>query len=312
MLVSICVATYRRPEGLRELLAGLNRLSFVDLAPPNIDVVVVDNEGRGTATSVCREVERQFRWTLRSYDEPRRGITHARNRGLVEASPDSRFVAFIDDDEVPEPSWLEALLLAQQRYGADVVCGPVVPRLPPDVPAWVERGGFFAPRLQPDGAPLHVAFTNNVLLGADIPHEMGRMFDHRFALSGGEDTDFFMRAHRAGYRIVWARGAVVCEAIPRDRATATWILRRGYREWGSHSLSERELYPSARVGLERVAKATMLILGGVVSLPVSLLLGRHRTVRSLLWVARGLGSFSGLLGRQYLEYDSPAVRSDTS
>ena len=138
--------------------------------------------------------------------------------------------------------------MSQARYGADVVTGPVVPRFESDVPAWVTRGAFFGPRQHPDGQRLEVAFTkHDVLLRAAIPGELGILFDNRFALTGGEDTDFFMRVHRAGNRIVWAADAIVTETVPPSRTTVGWVLRRGYREWGSHSRCESVLYPSATV-----------------------------------------------------------------
>lgn len=303
VLVSICVSTHRRPEGLSRLLEGLDRLEFRTLEAPRIDVIVVDNEARGAAAALVARLEQGFRWTLRCEEEPRRGITYARNRGLEAVDPGTDLIAFIDDDEVPAPSWLEELLLARDRYQADIVSGPVEPCFEPSPPAdWVIRGGFFRARRIPDGQLLGVAFTNNVLLRAAVPREMGRAFDHRFALTGGEDTDFFMRARQAGFRMVWAERAVVYETVPASRTTVGWILRRGYREWGSHSLSESALYPSLAVRGMRVLKATALVALGCVSLPFSALLGRHRLVGSALLVARGLGSFSGLVGRQYAEY----------
>lgn len=307
MLVSICVSTFRRPEGLRRLLEGLGQLVFRRSEAPEVEVVVVDNEAVGRAASICREFEPRFPFRLHCHDEPQRGITYARNRGLDEASPATEFIALIDDDESPDPGWLEALLVAQARYDADIVTGPVAPLFEaPETPRWVILGGFFAPRSHADGQPLGVAFTNNVLLRASIPRQMDRQFDHRFALSGGEDTDFFMRAHRAGFRIVWAADAVVRETIPPTRTTLGWILRRGYREWGSHSLTEKTLYPGVRVRMERILKAGGLVVAGLISLPMTLLLGRHRLTWSLLLVSRGLGTLSGLTERQYLEYAGQA------
>ena len=302
-LVSIGVATYKRPDGLRRLIQGLAALAFRQLERPAIETVVVDNEARGTAARVCSEFS-GARLALRSYDEPQRGISYARNRCLREMRPDSDWIAFIDDDEVPDPPWLERLLLAQQRHAADVVTGPVVPVFETSAPDWVLRGGFFAPRRHPDGSRRDVAFTNNVLMRAALPSEQRLAFDDRFALTGGEDTDFFMRAHRAGARIVWAADAVVRETVPSHRTTASWILRRGFREWGSHAYSERSLDPSLRVRVERLAKAAALVAAGCASLPFAALLGKHRSVRSLLLVARGAGSLAGLLGDPYPEYRS--------
>jgi succinoglycan biosynthesis protein ExoM len=310
--LSICVATHKRPDGLRRLLGGLAALRFEGRPAPEIEVLVVDNEAKGRAAGVCAEVRPGFPWRLEPIEEPQKGITYARNRGLKAARQDADFVAFIDDDEVPDPGWLEALLLAQSRHGADVVTGPVHPRFEPGVPPWIERGRFFGPRQHPDGHPLEVAFTNNVLLRAGIPRDLGRVFDDQFALTGGEDTDFFMRVHRAGYRIVWAANAVVHETVPASRTTVGWILRRGYREWGSHSRCERVLYPSPAVRAERVLKASALVAGGLAVLPVTALLGRHHLVRSMLTVARGLGSFAGLLGHHYAEYKEGGSPASTS
>jgi glycosyltransferase involved in cell wall biosynthesis len=286
VLVSICVSTYKRPAGLSRLLEGLDRLSFRTLETPRIEVVVVDNEAAGAAAAVCARLEAGFRWTLRCADEPRRGITYARNRGLELAHPKGDFIAFIDDDEVPDTRWLEELLLARDRHEADIVSGPVAPRFESPPPDWVTRGGFFEARQAPEGQPLGVAFTNNVLLRSAVPREMDRAFDHRFALTGGEET------------------------IPASRTTAAWLLRRGYREWGSHSLSESALYPSLAVRGLRVLKATALVTLGAASLPLGAVLGRHRLVKSALLVSRGLGSFAGLAGRQYAEYGGEATGDD--
>lgn len=305
MRVAICISTYRRPEGLRRLLDGLARLQFEQIERPEIGVIVVDNDARGRAQLLCEELSPGFPWRLRPLDEPRRGITFARNRGLRAAAPDADFIAIIDDDEEPTPSWLEALLVSQRRHAADVVAGPVVPRFEAGVPGWIVRGGFFGPRRHGDGSALAVAFTNNVLMRAGLPGELGGGFDDRFALTGGEDTDFFMRAHRAGFRIVWAADAVVHETIPASRARVGWLLRRGYREWGSHSRCESRLYPTARVRAARVVKGLGLIGLGLASLPVGAVRGKEHAVWSMLRVARGLGSLAGLLGLHYAEYAHP-------
>lgn len=307
--VSVCVATYKRPEGLARLLLGLGLLRFERSPTPEIEVIVADNEAQGRAARVCLEVQPRVPWPIRVFEESQRGITFARNRALSGIRPDADLVAFIDDDEIPDPGWMDALFDGRRRFDADVVTGPVVPTFESPPPAWAIRGGFYGPRRHPDGKPLGVAFTNNVLFRAAIPRELGRAFDHQFALTGGEDTDFFMRAHRAGNRIVWVTDAVVRETVPASRVTVSWLLRRGYREWGSHARCERSLHPSLAVRVERVAKATVLVGGGLCATPIAAVLGRHHLVRALLTAARGAGSFAGLLGRHYAEYETPLTEA---
>jgi succinoglycan biosynthesis protein ExoM len=305
MLVSICIATYQRPEGLKRLMEGIDRMVFTQLPSPAIKVIVVDNDPARSAQAFCEGLKSDFQWDLKYFSEPQRGISYVRNKAVVEISPDTDFVAFIDDDEVPEPDWLEQLLTVRQAEQADVVAGPALPFFPmSDVPKWVIKGRFFEPLRYPTGQPIKFAGAGNVLVRAEVLREMGKIFDERFALTGGEDSHFFMRVDRAGYKLVWADNAIVYEWIPTSRININWILRRGYRCHSSYSLSEKELDPWLKVVLKRLATGGVRIAIGLVTLLPSLFLSRDRFVTALLQICRGAGTVSGLVGRSYEEYQT--------
>lgn len=302
MLVSVCIATYQRPEGLKRLLDGLNELTFNKCETPTIEVIVVDNDVHGSAASVWETARTGFKWVLKYNVEPQRGISYVRNKAVFCVNENASFIAFIDDDEVPAPSWLDELLYVQKTYNADVVSGPIVSRfLEKDVPNWVIKGKFFEWRRYPTGHPLQVAFTNNVIVRLEIFQKIGA-FDDRFALTGGEDSHFFMRVYRRGYKMVWADEAIVYEWVPKSRTNIKWILLRGYRTWSTHSLCEREFEPSIKVQAIRMVKGSGLVLFGLFLLLPSLSLKRHIFVKALLHIFRGFGTFSGLVGKHYEEY----------
>ena len=104
--IYLCVPTFRRPEGLRKLLAHVERLAY---AGP-IDVVVVDNDAEGRAgAAIVEETARTFHLPLTCLVEPRRGHTYAYNRAFAHAcraTPAPDYVAVLDDDEYPDPNWL--------------------------------------------------------------------------------------------------------------------------------------------------------------------------------------------------------------
>ena len=303
MLISICIATYKRPKRLRLLLEGLNRLNFQKIESPKIEVIVVDNDTAGVASRICQEIKSEFLWDLKIGTEKERGITYARNKTIAMASPEADFIAILDDDEIPEASWLEELIVAQRQYDSDIVTGPVIPRFENrEVADWIVKGKFFEPPRYPTGKIRPVAYTNNVLIKADILRNLEPVFDNRFAILGGSDCYLFLNLHKSGYKIIWADEAIVYDNIPSSRTNLKWILFRGYREPSSYSSAEKELYPSFFVQFVRILKGFALIGIGIIRLIPSLLTEKAAIVNSLVYICRGLGTLGGLLGVFYQEY----------
>ena len=303
MFVSICIATYRRPKRLRLLLEGINKLNFEKLNPPEIEVIVVDNDTSRIGYSVCEAIRPEFKWKLKIELEIQRGITYARNKTISLVSKDADYIAIVDDDEIPGSLWLEELLLVQQQYNSDIVTGPIIPRfIDYEVANWIKKGGFFARTRYRTGDPVSVAFTNNVIVKAEILRSLNPVFDNRFAVSGGSDSCLFLKLNKAGYLITWADEAIVYDNVLSSRANLRWILFRGYREWSNHSFLEKELYPSVSIQVIRIIKGLGLIGIGLLRLIPSLLVGQVAVVTSLLFIARGTGTLGGLLGLFYEEY----------
>jgi succinoglycan biosynthesis protein ExoM len=299
--VAICVATFRRPELLRELLDGIARLTFRKVHTPQIQIVVVDNDELATAEEVCRKVS--VRWPVKYVVEPKRGITHARNRSIIEAGSVD-FVAFIDDDEVPSASWLDELLWTQSEFAADVVSGSVWPRYAPDVADWVRGGGFFDARVSATGTTRRACAANNVLVGSDVFRHVTR-FDDAFAWSGAEDTHFFLRVAQAGHRIVWSQEAVVFEAVSAGRGTVSWILRREYQTGNGWVFSEAVVDNRLRIRTFRFSKACgHVVIGSINAIWWSVLLDWAAIVRSLQRVSMGVGMLAALLGHRFLAYQN--------
>jgi succinoglycan biosynthesis protein ExoM len=297
--VAVCVVTYSRPVGLARLLSGLHQLSFTQLVTPDIVIIVVDNDTQRSGESVCTEWRSRLRWPLLYEHEPRRGIAQARNHAL-RAARSAEFVAFIDDDEVPDPSWLQELLTVQQRCGADVVCGPVLPVFSAEVPSWL--CSFYQRTRYGTGDPLPSGSTNNTLVRRAFGDKAGVWFDDQLGLTGGEDTHFFRRLARLQARMVWADEATVQEYVPASRTTVAWVLRRAYRAGQTLGFCDRGVEGSFRLRAIRLAKGCFRVLQGLLMLPFGVALGREAMVRSLWRVCWGIGSITGLMGGQYQEY----------
>jgi len=297
--VAVCVATFRRQEKLRQLLRGIAKLRFQRVPEPYIQILVVDNDECASAKEVCESVS--VPWTLRYVVEQKRGITYARNRGIVEAGG-LDFIAFIDDDEVPCTQWLDELLWAQAEFKADVVSGPVLPRFAPGVADWAKKGGFFDARVLKSGTLRETCATNNVLVSARVFRRI-QGFDDAFALSGAEDTDFFLRAHRAGFNIVWSQEAEVFELVTPARANMMWLLRREYQTGNGWVFCEAGVDSGTPKRLIRFVKAWgHVIVGSLKALSHLAACRKPAVVRSLQRVSLGAGMLTALMGHRFLAY----------
>lgn len=306
--VALCAATYNRPEGLARLLDALAQLRLEGAERAKVDVIIVDNSPDENARLTVEAAAPGFPWTLHYLTEGRRGITFARNTALEKAenlSADA--IVFIDDDEYPDAGWLEALLARWRKSRAAVVLGAVQPVFPAGTPAWIIQGRFFVTHDFADGEELSDAHTANVLIDAQAFRRHRLVFDHRYALTGGEDTMLFRALLDAGERIVYAANALVYETVPQSRANLNWLMKRWYRTGNVEAalfLSGRRSgfwRPGANLarGLLRIVVGSGLFL---VNLAVLGLGRRERIVRPLYTLCRGLGILASTLGRNYHEY----------
>jgi len=284
------------------MLAGLGQLTFTGL-PPELRIVIVDNDPDASARVAVTDAAKSIPWPVSYHVEPRRGITYARNRALSEAG-DSEWIGFIDDDEIPSPDWLDQLFRVQREYDADVVSGPVIAEFPPDTPRWITTGDFFSQLRYTTGTCLPYCFTNNVIFRTRILRELDLCFDHRFALMGGEDRDFFQRIGLAGYRIIWADDACVHETVPESRARARWLLQRSYRLGNTLSVVDIANIDSLKTRLRLVTRACWCVVRGAFFLPLTWPLGREYPVLYLQYIFWGAGMFAGMFGSRYAEYKS--------
>jgi glycosyltransferase involved in cell wall biosynthesis len=292
--LAVCIASYRRPERLGALLCALDAQVFPG-ERPEIWLVVADNDAAQSARPVCDALARRLSLPLRYAIEPRKGIPFARN-AAVAAAGDAQWIAFIDDDETPDPRWLATLLRVQRETGADVVTGPVLPHFERRPAPWVEQGGFFASTRRPTGTALDTAYTHNALVRAQALAGRTALFDVGFTLGVGEDAELFGRLASEGFRIVWADEAVVHESVPPERASARWLLRRGFVVGTAITW-----IATLRRGRLRAAAGALLHGGFCIAkgLAAAALAGGRSRARLVHWLqlaAYGAGRWAGVAG----------------
>lgn len=299
--VVVAIPTFRRAKGLERLLKALAALE----TKTKIHVVVADNDAeRHEGFDLCRSLRAHgYRWRIDAVIVPERGIAQARNALMMRAlATDAHFIAMLDDDEWPEPGWLDAFLDAQRRTGADALRGQVV-RVFERMPApWSLACAGIAPFACTTGTAGMIESSSNVLMSRRRVAALAEpWFDPAFALTGGEDRDFFTRLKREGATFAFAGEAIANAFVPASRLTLGWIVRRAYRVGNSDMRVFLKYGPAPFARVREVAKifGTALCFAPILAIFSAF---PNRRVQALCKLSRAAGKTAALFGRHYNEY----------
>jgi glycogen synthase len=98
--ITIIVNTLNRANLLKDTLASFQHLDY-----PSVEVVVVN----GPSTDESEDLLREWEGKIKVGKCPEANLSMSRNIGIAMAS--GEFVAFIDDDAIPEPEWLNQAIM---------------------------------------------------------------------------------------------------------------------------------------------------------------------------------------------------------
>jgi len=289
--VIVAIPTIRRPKNLQRLLEALAKLE----TDAEISVLVADNDAQAhEGFDLCGRVA-GYRWPLKAVICADRGIAQVRNRLVAEALKDEKtgFIAMIDDDEWPDVHWIDAFLKAQRRTGAEALQGSIL---------FGDKSGGTPDIRRASGPTDMLQGAGNLLLSrARLERMTAPWFDPAFALTGGEDREFFLRLKREGARFAWSDEARAYGDVPETRANLGWALARAYSTGNSDMRVLLKHQPGAATKAAEIVKILGVLL---LSLPLAVILSPSPNHR--LWplakLCRAAGKLTAMLGWRYNEY----------
>lgn len=284
--ISVCICTYRREAFLKRLLEKLalqkteNQFTY--------SIVAADNDSQLSAQAVIAEFIEKSAIEVVYCHESRQNIALARNKALENANGD--FIAFIDDDEFPEPDWLLHMLNVCEDFQAAGILGPVRPHFEEPPPGWIITGRFCDRPEYPTGRIMDwkECRTGNLLFRRSILGNMSEVFKPEFG-TGGEDIDFFIRMMQQGHVFRWCNEGVVYETVPRERWTRTYMLKRALLR-GKNVLK----LPVGRTSL--ITRSILAVPIYSLMLPCTLLLGQDVFMKYCIKFFDHVGRLLALFG----------------
>ncbi len=260
--VTVVIPTCNNLALLRECLRSVRKL---DYPADRLEVLVVDN---GSSDGTCGAVDALSTNTRCIRMEGNIGFAAACNHGAAEAS--SEYIAFLNDDALADPHWLQGLFEGLDAGDEGTVCAAstILSRDGSEIEYNGASSNLFgvgrprsvwgwpdAPQPPTAGSPLLFASGGAMLIHRRTFLDSGGFDPNFFAYF--EDVDLGWRLWVLGYKVVYAPGAIV-----RHTGGATGTRQPAYRRytlWECNSLATvLKNYESGN--MERLLNAALLLL----------------------------------------------------
>jgi len=259
--VVICAYTLRRRV---EILASVYSVQHQSTCPREI-ILVCDHNAE-----LLEWAHQEFAGVRVLANSSTQGLSGARNTGVQAASGD--IVAFLDDDAVAAPDWVDELLMAYRDSDVIGVGGTVVPLWHVAQPRWFPDEFLWVVGCSYEGQPKSRAQVRNAI-GANMSFRRDT-----FAAVGGfdvgvgrigrdaagcEETEFSIRARQArpGAKIILEPAAVCRHSVTADRVTRRYFRRRCQAEGRSKAVVSGLAGADSALEAERIYVRRVLPLG---------------------------------------------------
>jgi glycosyltransferase involved in cell wall biosynthesis len=227
--VVICAYTEQRWD---ELLAAVRSVQGQSLAAREI-IVVIDNN-----PALLVRVREALPDVIAEENSAGRGAGQARNRAVGLAS--GSIIAFLDDDAVATPEWIERAMTAFEDPRVIGVGGTIEPIWEAGRPRWMAEEFYWTlgctyPGLPTERAPIRNLIAANMFVRRKAFLELGGFragFGKTGTRSGTEETDLCIRANQRWPDSVWLHDPAVAvrHRVSPSRSRLRYFVSRCYDE----------------------------------------------------------------------------------
>ena len=213
-LASVVISTHNRCDLLARCLSSVRTLHY-----PRYEVIVVESASTGAQLVAAR-------FGARYVAEPKPGLSRARNTGARHARGD--IVAFLDDDTVVHPRWLQAIV---SEFDDSAVMGVAGQVLATDggTDAWSFRRADRRVVANTDPDWFEVTNFGGIGNGPNVSIRRAAFdvwpgFDERLGtgcvLAGSDEHNAFFKLVQRGFRVVSTPDAIVFHDASGSRVTS--------------------------------------------------------------------------------------------
>jgi len=241
--VSAAICSYNRA---RFVIKAVDSIFNQDFDKSQFEVIVVDNNSTDNVLELLAAYKEQHpSYNFRYFTETNQGVAFARTRCAKEAK--GEYIAFLDDDSIAQPGWLQGIV---SFFDGDPevysVGGKITPYFLTGIPDWFSKyfwglvGSFDqGPRVKrltgeryPCGA--NMAFRNEAF--QKIGYFNTALGRSGKGLLATEEKDIYKRILAAGYKVYYLPGVSVMHAVEANKFDREYVKRNSMGIGGGERL----------------------------------------------------------------------------
>ncbi len=238
MDLSIIICTFNRSNLLKKCLDAL-----IQQNRKKVEIIVIDNNSTDDTKSIVLDFESKI-INLFYILEPKQGLSHARNRGIIEAQ--SPWILFIDDDAIPFQNLIERSLYLIKLNQYDCVGGMYYGYFEEAKPRWV-NSKYGTRKKYSDylkECEFDVPHGGIVLYRKDKILEVG-LFNPNFGMYGqkiayGEEMELQLRISKSGGKLGFDPELKVQHLVKKERLYISNILIAAYTLGQAHKFRSKK------------------------------------------------------------------------
>lgn len=309
--VSIVMCAYTQDRWI-DMQHAIQSLQSQTVLPREIILVIDHNPD-------LKELARKtFKGVTVVENQEERGLSGARNTGIVHSS--GLVVAFIDEDAIASPNWIESLLDGYQNPQVIGVGGEVKPVWTVPQPDWFPEEFNWVVGCSYKGLPLSLSSIRNpigcnmsfrreaLVYAGGFRNGIGRVGTIPI---GCEETELCIRARQCSPMsvFIYQPNAVVYHKVPEWRSSWRYFARRCFAEGLSKAMVTR--YVGSKDGLSSERSYVLRTLPNAMlsGLKETFLHGNFAGIKRALTIAAGLslttaGFITGVVKRLWIKNSS--------
>ncbi len=248
--ISVIIPTYNRLNHLEDTIDSLCKQVY----PARLfEVLIIDSGTRGIENLSEKYMPHT---NIRFIFDAERGASIQRNIGIEASKGD--YLAFIDDDAIANPNWLQSFaeVFSQKEFG--VLAGKILPLWTASAKDWHKKSAYIRNLysmydLGNTTQEIEYGFSCNYLIRKSALEEFGgfdttqgRIGDERILY--GEDVVICQKINQK-YSNYYIPKAIVQHKVLEERLKLSWLIRRAYAGGFTKGIQNRKPKPHKKLKL---------------------------------------------------------------